>query len=859
MAFKDFFGAGRSNVTTPDQVLSDFPINESTSVSSQDLAIINKIVGEAIDRSRKAIKNWRGSMTAAEDVDDPRWYMIQDLYEDTIDAHLASVIDTRKMTTTNHRFYVTDKKNGEKLEEQTNFLDKNWFFEFIDSALDAIFKKYTFVQVLRGDEYPVLSFVPRRNICPQRGRVYLEVSADSFIEYREEADVIEINHSSKFGILNDVMPNLIWKKNAMQAWAEFGERFGMPLISATTANRQDIPRIQAMLKKMGEAAQAVLPHGTTVQVHDMANAGNPKAVYESQAKFHDDQVSKRVLGGTMVSDNGSSRSQSEVHERTLDDKISTADKRFVRFIVNDQLFPVLQHLGYPFDPEKHDFAFDETEELSLSDHWKIVSEAVDKFDFDDKGVEWIAKTFNIPIKGLKKISNLPNQNSNFNAATSMRALAVACNVALPDYDDGHDHPVAVSISKSLLDKLDVFDLEIAKFLYNKNTSEAERQRLLKGKLISEELRDGLFEGWGDRRVNVSWNVPDHRALSMMEMNLFKFSEAKGRAEVMLLNELLIDKEKNEIRSERDFIEQAKKINSQFNETYLGIERDFAIATGQNSARYMEFIGEKNQINTWEYQTVGDDEVRAEHAALDGRIFKFDDVTARKLWPPNGYRCRCEGIQFVGRPGSLLMSGNDGINVLFPTQKLKDQFAVNRAEAGEVFRQNQMYLGTLKDLEGQKSVGKPINNYTFKDYGLKKLKDIQGSLNPIKLDNTITPDNVGELFSDNAGTNNFNAMGFEDYLKRKLIMKESTFKSHTSGKYVKGSENRHQLFPHIADILLNPSEVYMRDVKNGQFRYLKFYKDKTVVVDTDITNDGLEIKTWYENKINNDIRKGLLVK
>lgn len=862
MAFKDFFTGGRSKGASPSDVLSDFPINESKGVSASDMAIINQIVSEYKDRARKQIKQWRDALTLAEDIDDPRWYLIQDLFEDTIDAHLASVIDTRKMTTTNHRFYVIDKKSGEQLDEQTEFLDKKWFFDFIDSALEAIFKKYTLVQVLRGAEFPVLSFVPRRNVCPQRDRVYTEVTGSKFIDYSQETDVIEINHSSAFGILNDVMPNCIWKKNAMQAWAEFGERFGMPLISATTANQQDIPRIEKMLKKMGEAAQAVLPHGTTIEVHDMANAGNPKGVYDGQAAFHDAQISKRILGGTMLTDNGSSRSQSEVHERTLDDKISIADQRFVRFVVNDQLFPVLQSLGFPFDNTKMSFMFDETEELSLTEHWKIVSEAVDKFDFDKTGVEWISKTFNLPITALKKRTEQQNPNGNFNAATTMRAMAVACGVALPDYNEGHKcslHPVAAGVSKSLLDELDTFDEQLAKFLYNDQLTDAERQRLLKGKRVSEELRSSLFEGWGDNRVKVAWNAPDHRALAAMEMNLFKFAEAKGRAEVLLLNQLLLDKDKLEIRSERDFIEHAKKINANFNQTYLQVERDFAIATGQNSARYMEFIREQNEIGTWEYQTAGDDEVRHEHSLLDGRVFKLSDTTARKLWPPNGYRCRCEALQFVGKPGDKLMSGNDGINVIFPTTKLKDQFAINRAETGEVFTANQMYLGTLKDLEGKVGAGKPINQYTSKDYGLKSVSEIRKSRYPIKLDKTITPDNVGELFNANIRGEKFEAMGFRDYLNRKMILKRTTFNDHTTGSYVNDDELRHQLFPHVENVLQSPDEVYMVDRKGGQLRYFKFFRDKTIVVDATITTDTFEIATWYFNKVGDSRRQGLLIK
>ena len=165
-------------------------------------------------------------------------------------------------------------------------------------------------------------------------------------------------------------------------------------------------------------------------------------------------------------------------------------------------------------------------------------------------------------------------------------------------------PTNCFLHQSLLDQLSVFDELIARFLYNEKTTDAEMERLLKGKLVAEELRSGLFSGWGDRRLEAAWNAPDHRAFALMEMNLFHFSESKGRAEVLLLNRLLIDKEKNQISTEHDFIEAAKKINADFNQTYLSKEYKFAVATGQNTARYLEFFGEKKLINRWEYQTDG---------------------------------------------------------------------------------------------------------------------------------------------------------------------------------------------------------------------------------------------------------------
>ena len=107
------------------------------------------------------------------------------------------------------------------------------------------------------------------------------------------------------------------------------------------------------------------------------------------------------------------------------------------------------------------------------------------------------------------------------------------------------------------------------------------------------------------------------------------------------------------------------------------------------------------------------------------------------------------------------------------------------------------------------------------------------------------------------------MGYEDYLKRKLILKEDVFKAHTSGKYLKTAENRHQLFAYLNDVLNNPDELYSRTyspTKKEQIRYIKLYNDEIIVIDTEITNDGLEIKTWYWIKdAEENVRSGLLMK
>ncbi|EDV4904161.1 phage head morphogenesis protein [Salmonella enterica subsp. enterica] len=43
---------------------------------------------------------------------------------------------------------------------------------------------------------------------------------------------------------------------------------------------------------------------------------------------------------------------------------------------------------------------------------------------------------------------------------------------------------------------------------------------------------------------------------------------------------------------------------------------------------------------WQYIAVMDNRTRPAHAALNGRIFRWDDPIWQTLFPPNGYNCRC---------------------------------------------------------------------------------------------------------------------------------------------------------------------------------------------------------------------------
>lgn len=357
---------------------------------------------------------------------------------------------------------------------------------------------------------------------------------------------------------------------------------------------------------------------------------------------------------------------------------------------------------------------------------------------------------------------------------------------------------------------------------------------------------GLREGWGADALSLAYNAPDYKALAIMEANVFAFANSKVEARLAAASDLILNKEKLKINSFSEFKKAAFDQVELMNTTYLRTEYDLAIAVGQNGSAFQRFLAEQDQFPFVQYQTVGDSNVRSEHALLDGRIFNIKDSDARNLWPPNGYNCRCEMVQYIGEPDEV-SSGKTESERLAKVDKNweKRGWNINRGDTMEVFTRKQFYSSTAglpQKLSHNKATG-----------SFKKL--FKGLDAPI--DKSITKANVGELFRNDVDGN----MGFADYFNRKMVLKPKTFKAHTTDKYIK--MGRHQLFPLVEKVLATPDEVFINQLgktgKEIQYRYIKYYADKAVVVETSASRVGsFEVKTWYQ-LIDEDKRSGIAIK
>lgn len=346
----------------------------------------------------------------------------------------------------------------------------------------------------------------------------------------------------------------------------------------------------------------------------------------------------------------------------------------------------------------------------------------------------------------------------------------------------------------------------------------------------------------------------------LEQNLFHFSAAKTLAEVQQLNEALRDSDGYD-----DFRKKAERITDTFNKRWQQTEYQTAVNCAENASTYRRLKGKTKVFPYWQYRTAGDDKVREEHAALDGLILRHDDPLWDRIYPPNGWKCRCYVVpKMAAEVNASEQSQHEIAERYFETADWKNAEAqhwdMNRAKQGLVFDANQMYIRKF-----------PNNAAAYMDKVRPDQWGLENSIKKLQQQATETALKYDGNADDFWNTHKQIVDGreylvVEDYKGRKWKMDRASFDMHTTDK-VKKRAFRTEYLPNIFEVAQKPDEVWLgRDSTNKQqkdmslsnYTLIKYYKGSAIVVSCKIENDTLVFKTWYQLKDKNK-RKGLLLK
>ena len=387
-----------------------------------------KIVKRQLIRQKQDVKKWRDATQVAERVEiAPDRRELINIYKDIVlDAHLSSLMQTVVLKCLASNYWLVNDK-GEIDQDQTEKINASWFREFITYAVESKFWGFSLVQLgpIKDDAFSEIKLVPRENVIPElhivKKHVYVtpnngKSKSEEFIDYtlpRFRPWVVPIGKCEDLGLLHKASPLVLWKKNVFSAWSQYAELFGMPIRIGKTDIRdpEKLANMDKMMSSMGSAAYGIFDPDDEIAFVE-GKVGDSYHVFLELIEIVNSELSKLILGQTMTTEDGSSKSQAEVHENVLNDYIS-AVKGFVRDVIQGQLLPIMERHG--IITAGLSFQWDNEEKISTQEKLDMV---VKLSQFYKVPADYIQSNFDIPVEEMPP--GLPfEQMENKNKATTI--------------------------------------------------------------------------------------------------------------------------------------------------------------------------------------------------------------------------------------------------------------------------------------------------------------------------------------------------------------------------------------------------------------------------------------------------------
>ena len=387
--------------------------------SKQGVSITARLMRQTDALTKKDIQVWRQAWQRAINIDHPNRTTLYDIYADCmVDLHLTGCINQRKGKTLRKPFILTDKEGNTDAKAQA-CLEKEWFIDFLDLALDSRFWGHSLIQLgdvvnRDGDiRFNGVQLVPRKHVCPEFGVILTHPGDDprSGITYRtgDFADwTVEVGKPDDLGLLLKCAPSCISKKNMLAFWDMFGETFGIPMRIARTATQDAKERrqLENAMEQMGPKSWIVASEGTDIEIKE-SSRGDAYNVYDRRVDRCNSELSKGILMQTMTIDNGSSLAQSETHLEIFEDVIE-ADARFIAYVINDRLLPLMARHGFPV--KGCTFRWDNTDTLTPADRREMERTLLQHYNINP---EYFRQKYNIDITGPKNTGMAAPHADNF--------------------------------------------------------------------------------------------------------------------------------------------------------------------------------------------------------------------------------------------------------------------------------------------------------------------------------------------------------------------------------------------------------------------------------------------------------------
>ena len=822
--------------------------------------IIQQIVIKAPQRRTYDVGQWRSALKAA---DIGRVKPLYDLFDDMmIDGVLSDAVQKRIDAVTNSEITFQGPK-GEEVPELSDLIDTPAFETLLTEIVKCRMYGRSGVELTFDaggmHSYPILP-----KYIDMEGRTVLRQDTDfpgTGIPYSNDPHIVILGHPGDFGLLLKAVPYAIYKRGGFGDWSQWIELFGMPqrIGKYNSYDPESRKLLEEAFKTAGAAPWVVVPKEAEIETRE-TSSGNGES-YDQFRKACNEEILITILGQTLTTVQGEkgARSLGEVHKQVEEGK-NKSDLRFVQRVLNGHILPLLEVRGYPVHGGK--FVFPKAaEQLS-------VSEVVQLSGIMDIPTSYLHEKYSIPVPQddepvAGKRSSGFNDEEDFNS------------------DEADDNENISNSDRSFLARLKDFFSAAPQ----DGASDGSALIQMKDRTLTGKLTNRIYEGKGKwspelfkfisdnllkavrtpfkqdiNNIDITYKASDDVFLTALEQNIFHFSAAKTLAELRELQEAL-----RKSRNYNDFAKRAKVITGKFNNRWQKTEYETALLTAESASNYRRLIKKYNIFPYWKYVTVGDDKVREEHRALDGVILPFNDKRWDKIFPPNGWKCRCYIVPMMKHEvtAEMVEKSRKRVDDYFKTydwQMAEQQgWGVNRGKRAEIFSANQMYIRKFPGM-----AAKYMKRIKPSDWGLENsLKKLTTGERPEVVPYTGTADewwNIKAVEMDGEMV-----LPVKDRVGRTWYMKRTDYDIHTTN-VKKSRDFRTKFLSCIDEILSDPDEVWLsheyKDEGNPESRLnnwisIRYYNGKALACVCKLEKDRMVFKSWYE-LMNPKVRSGILI-
>ena len=572
-----------------------------------------------------------------------------------------------------------------------------------------------------------------------------------------------------------------------------------------------------------------------------------------------------ILGQTMTTVAGSSRSQSETHKE-VENAVNKSDRRFVQRILNQKFLPKLLARGYPV--EGGCFDFPETEaDLSLIERFDIDSQLNEIIPIDE---DYFYETYGIPKptgnlaqrKALTPVNtgetgdktipikppDTPKKANLISRMTLKELFGFFPVTPTAGHDSacrgGSDNLITLAFGDYNSDKLIesiASDIHAGNMPSKQTSAEL---ALFTGDILMKGMKvnvDGWDELSPDDQSRINW-------INTQQNNIYKFGLAKSYDQVKAMRDQVVGAD-GKITPYTEFLKQVMRDNEDYNKNWLQTEYDAVVRGTVMGTRWMDIEDQKDVTPYLEYVTAGDDRVREEHKELSGIIEPVDSPFWSQYYPPNGWNCRCSVSQLTEHQAlhKDYKDEDTSGNMKFAGKRVPDPFwRKNTGKTAILEADKTAYIESVPG-KGNKQLGAVDN------YGMKSAERIMTNAN-LPVADRFSKHDFEKWWQGQEESGQVHMKDCEGF----PVKFDSDFAKHL----IKNGESHFGVSGEISKVLKNPDEIWAQNKgsKRGQDWlkiYLKYYKGKPIVLVVD--HQGLA-KSLYE--IDGDIesfRKGILIK